>query len=209
MAHNENIEMVPITKRGDNNTNDTNTDADDMDDVQYRCHVIDFGKVSSLDEAKIYGRKSVRNSDKNPFWYTQLSKKHKIRDYISEHSIEEYYKRGWEFSVTQWGQTLFLKQLLKIVFGDNLFNKNKYFDFNFNINTNMKYTKYDITVAGWCQASKMIRELVHKLEQYQKQRPDLDDALIHMVIEQSTMIEKGVSILNCTAYEAVLVLPLA
>ena len=52
----------------------------------------------------------------------------------------------------------------------------------------------------------MIKKLVQKLEQYQTQRPDIDDALLRLVLEQSTIIDSGVSILNCTNYEAVLTL---
>eukprot|EP00751_Fragilariopsis_kerguelensis_P031594 CAMPEP_0170910512 /NCGR_PEP_ID=MMETSP0735-20130129/3166_1 /TAXON_ID=186038 /ORGANISM="Fragilariopsis kerguelensis, Strain L26-C5" /LENGTH=89 /DNA_ID=CAMNT_0011307283 /DNA_START=38 /DNA_END=304 /DNA_ORIENTATION=+ len=50
--HKDQILMVPITKGGDNNNNDANNDADDTDGIQYRCHVIDFGMVRSLDEVK-------------------------------------------------------------------------------------------------------------------------------------------------------------
>ena len=83
-----------------------------------------------------------------------------------------------------------------------------------------------MTVAGWCCASERINELIHKLQQYsdkkqqqqqqQQQQKQLEDqmkmkmeikysdTLIHMVQEQSTIIDKGVSFLNCTNYEAVL-----
>ena len=199
--HNGQILMVPITKEGDNSNNDTNNDTDG---IQYRCHVIDFGMVRSLDQVTKSNR-NLRHSNKNPFWYTQLSNKYKIADYIREYGIEEYYKRGQEFSASQWGQTLFLKQLLKIMFGDNLYlGFNNHQILTINTNNSNKYDQYGPTVAGWCQASKMIKKLVQKLEQYQKQRPDIDDALFRLVLEQSTIIDSGVSILNCTNYKAVL-----
>jgi len=184
--HDGQILMVPITKRGDNNHNNANNDADDMDGIQYRCHVIDFGMVRSLTQGKQLNRKiSHMGQNRNLFWYTQLSNKL---------GSEEFYQRGWEFSVTQWGHTLFLKQFLKILFGDN---RHVSFFNNVNINNRKFY-------AGRCRASTMIQKLVQTLEQYQQQRPDLDDALFRLVLEQSTIINRGVSFLNCTKYKALL-----
>ena len=205
--HNGKILLVPITKGGDNDTNDTKNDADDTDGI-FSINVMSLilGMVRSLDQVKEYNR-NLRHSNKNPFWYSQLSNKYKIADYLREYGIDEYYKRGWEFSVPQWGQTPCLKQLLKIMFGDKLYlgsNNDKNFNINTNTNNTKMYDQYDITVARWCRASEMIKKLVQKLEQYQKQRPGIDDALIHLVLEQSTIIDSGVSILNCTDYKVVL-----
>ena len=63
-----------------------------------RCHVIDFGRVLSLDQTKsgISG-----GAFANPFWCMELRSSAQRAAYVRKHGTGEFYKRGWEFSVSR------------------------------------------------------------------------------------------------------------
>ena len=155
-----------------------------------RCCVIDFGMVFSLDERKV----NARHSFANPFWHSKLRNEPQRIDYIREHGLEEFHKRGWEFSVTRWGQTIFMERLVTLVYGINPYPK-------------MADKDTDIINAKWCQTAELVEKLVGKLKELREAantgtRPAINDAAFHQVLEQSMIIKSGIKAIDCSTATA-------
>lgn len=77
---------------------------------QYRCHVIDFGKMQSIDHSE--GRGYFKISS---LWNKEWTNTTEREEYIEQHGIERLRESAWRWKSMEWANMVFVNPLVQLL----------------------------------------------------------------------------------------------